>query len=996
MDEAGRPRLLIVGGNGSASSRFARVWPDLERWCRPRLVELAGQGGRCGASLPERFPGYVADLTAELRHAAAGERVICYGQGIGGLLLAHAVAGAPEIAERLILHAPVGAHLASRRLRPLLAWGPLGSCVRRLLGSSLLGPALATRFFESGGAVDGADRRAFAAGYRQARSFQPLFALTDPLAAMDGLDALTLPVTLLWGGRDNVVPAAHLPVWAERLAGALVTACIVPHWRHYPYMDRPAEFSAMLEVCHRALPAQGPVSLDDLTCFPARSKAGRLALMRASGLPVPPGWWIPQAALENGTAERLFVSLPSEGRYAARSSAAGEDQIGRTAAGVYESELEVAPAGLLEACGRVSGSGKAEYFAATGGAGEANTRCNVLVQEMAGRTAGGVAWVRALGADLEIAAGDFSRGVAGSEAVTRAALSTLGPPWTAVPDALPGGLSERLLWSGLWLLLRRAHALFGAGTLDMEWAYAPGAGFQILQARPVGERHPARRLLTAANLREVAPPEPSRFLLGTIEAVSQSLPRFYARFDGGIDAWQEPFTVTAAGRACINADFYAALMDRWGLPRSLVSRAIGGALPHRAWRPDRLLRSLPALARLATDWRRIYRLDAETLERLRRELEAAAGPGQLAAWFVQAFHSLVESMFRITGALAAGAPLWRGAAPDIATALMAADLRRAEASGEAQAWAEFYQSWGHRGEYESDPAVPRGDERPLCPHVAREPSRSDAGTDWSATRIPAEPRRLLPDPLSALPALLRHLPMLAPRHLQAHREWFKDSAMRLWAAFRARLMAEAALTVQHGILDRGEQIWDLTPLEIMALPAERWRDAAASGAAARPTITEAALFWSDTLEPYAASLSGSGGQAHQQRLPLVAGRVTGPAIVARTPSEALAVLAELAVDRSATGIAVGRPILLAPAVDPGWLPVFIQVAGVAAELGGRLSHAATLLRELGIPSVLNLAGVMSLVRNGETVELQVPPGDVRPLRGPDAQTAAAEPQIRPT
>jgi pyruvate,water dikinase len=72
--------------------------------------------------------------------------------------------------------------------------------------------------------------------------------------------------------------------------------------------------------------------------------------------------------------------------------------------------------------------------------------------------------------------------------------------------------------------------------------------------------------------------------------------------------------------------------------------------------------------------------------------------------------------------------------------------------------------------------------------------------------------------------------------------------------------------------------------------------------------------------------------------------------------------------------------LLAPAVDPGWLPVFVQVAGVAAELGGRLSHAATLLRELRIPSVLNLAGVTRAAVTGDTIELRVPPGEVRRIR----------------
>jgi phosphohistidine swiveling domain-containing protein len=137
------------------------------------------------------------------------------------------------------------------------------------------------------------------------------------------------------------------------------------------------------------------------------------------------------------------------------------------------------------------------------------------------------------------------------------------------------------------------------------------------------------------------------------------------------------------------------------------------------------------------------------------------------------------------------------------------------------------------------------------------------------------------------------------------------------------------------------------------------------------------LFWSDTLEPWPPA---GDRETPGERLPLVPGAVTGPALVARTPSEALAWLEETAAGRDATSQAP-RPILLAPAVDPGWLPVFVRVAGVATELGGRLSHAATLLRELRVPSVLNLSGVTTIARNGEQVRLVVPPGEVTRLDG---------------
>ena len=201
--------------------------------------------------------------------------------------------------------------------------------------------------------------------------------------------------------------------------------------------------------------------------------------------------------------------------------------------------------------------------------------------------------------------------------------------------------------------------------------------------------------------------------------------------------------------------------------------------------------------------------------------------------------------------------------------------------------------------------------------------------------------------------------------------------MRLWAAFRARMLAEATVLVRRGLLDRAENIWHLTPKEISSQPPEQWRQAASAGAALHSAAVEADLFWSDTLLPPAGPAVSAMGQRGPRRLPLVAGRVVGPALVARTPSEALSLLDAWSGETSSADKERARPILLAPAVDPGWLPVFLRVGGVATELGGRLSHAATLLRELGIPSVLNLPGVTLAARHGETVELRVPPGEVR-------------------
>ena len=45
------------------------------------------------------------------------------------------------------------------------------------------------------------------------------------------------------------------------------------------------------------------------------------------------------------------------------------------------------------------------------------------------------------------------------------------------------------------------------------------------------------------------------------------------------------------------------------------------------------------------------------------------------------------------------------------------------------------------------------------------------------------------------------------------------------------------------------------------------------------------------------------------------------------------------------------------------------MAGVAVEHGGAMGHAAILARELGLPAVIGLPGLMGRIHEGDEVEL---------------------------
>lgn len=92
------------------------------------------------------------------------------------------------------------------------------------------------------------------------------------------------------------------------------------------------------------------------------------------------------------------------------------------------------------------------------------------------------------------------------------------------------------------------------------------------------------------------------------------------------------------------------------------------------------------------------------------------------------------------------------------------------------------------------------------------------------------------------------------------------------------------------------------------------------------------------------------------------GVVTGPVKVLRTPSE----------DARLDG-----EILVAERTDPGWVPLYPSVSGLLIERGSILSHSAIVAREMGIPTIVGIAGLVSTLKTGQVVTMDGGAGIVR-------------------
>ena len=64
-------------------------------------------------------------------------------------------------------------------------------------------------------------------------------------------------------------------------------------------------------------------------------------------------------------------------------------------------------------------------------------------------------------------------------------------------------------------------------------------------------------------------------------------------------------------------------------------------------------------------------------------------------------------------------------------------------------------------------------------------------------------------------------------------------------------------------------------------------------------------------------------------------------------------------------------ILVARTTDPAWTPLFLTAGAIVVEEGGPLSHAAIIARELGLPAVLNVPGLLGRLASGESARLRV-------------------------
>lgn len=613
---------------------------------------------------------------------------------------------------------------------------------------------------------------------------------------------------------------------------------------------------------------------------------------------------------------------------------------------------------------------------------------------------------------------------------------------TMAPDAAPV-LDDSQALQLARLVRDAAHALdFSAPWFDLEWVW-DGARFWLLQARPVTARpwhtYPGlagqNAIWSNGNTRDVVPLP--------MQAMDWSISRALVDLllEAGYRVAGFPLQPgVKRGRLFKGRLYLNAALIQWegycgfGVHPAAMNRLLGGHHPEirvrpRGWRGRlrglgymlRYLARTPALRRRG---REQARAAFEICRRWRSEDLGALSDAELAARLNDAFphvqaqdglfllqgsaggslHMLLELVERylpgegysLVAALMAGGDgsvsarqgyeLMALARLAMADAQVAGWLKDGRPYDFAQlpedapfcaAFADFLDRYGHRGVHESYVRSPRWREDPgylldQLPALAgvdaealAQRQREAEATAWALldTVLPWTKR-----------GWARQL-LKAAREETADRELARSAMTAYSEVGRYRLLEVGRRMTVDGLLEKPEDAFQLLPWEMEAA-----LDGSLTAVGFRNRVADRDARFADWERHPAADVIEEG------RAPAAATATAPPADATGGGWRGVAVGTGLAegiarlIDRPEDGLRLAPgEILVAPATDPAWTPLFLKAGGLVMETGGYLSHGAIVAREFGVPAVVNLPGIRQALRDGQRIRVDGRSGRVEVL-----------------
>jgi phosphohistidine swiveling domain-containing protein len=295
----------------------------------------------------------------------------------------------------------------------------------------------------------------------------------------------------------------------------------------------------------------------------------------------------------------------------------------------------------------------------------------------------------------------------------------------------------------------------------------------------------------------------------------------------------------------------------------------------------------------------------------------------------------------------------------------------------------FLESYGHRGHYESDWALPRLHENPapalfairthlqgppqdLAATVERqEAAAAEAWRAFEACLTPWQRWTLLPRVRSTLRKL---------KQQYVWREQVRSDLTRVVSRLRAWHLVLADRFVERGWIDRRDDYFllELREVKQAALDASSGHGLRAIAAERRAQLDAERDLQMPLLMRESELPALLQSQPVRGTAPVRGEVLTGLCV---SPG---AVEAEVVVMRDPGDFAMMKrgAILVTTATDPSWTPLFTLASGVIVEVGGMLSHASTIAREYGLPALANVKNATRILKTGDRVRLDASAGRV--------------------
>jgi rifampicin phosphotransferase len=570
---------------------------------------------------------------------------------------------------------------------------------------------------------------------------------------------------------------------------------------------------------------------------------------------------------------------------------------------------------------------------------------------------------------------------------------------------------------------RAIEEAFGA-PMDIEWAFGPAGPngmrtLNLLQARPetVWSQRPAQS--------EASPPPPSATevldgrwapdaywsranMAEAIPGVASPLNwsiwgtageqgirwGFYAvgaleksRVSAPADP-EERCLAIFHGRPAANIDFFCSMGDRipgasgamiaeqflGGVPEGLTSSPVPRRYPVVLAKMPRLFATIPkrlAEAAEETDawWRSEIALTASRgLPALRRQMRGGAARMELSLGLTaeanfagaQPIYDQVVSLAEAVGRPELAGRVVAGHGSHIETRMVDDlwELSRGRLDLET-----YLDRYGYHGPSEGEVSarVWREDPEPVLAMARRYAERADATSPEETSKDRArQGREAEQDLLAALPRRRRAAARLVLKLSRVYlplRGIGKIPFVQSLDVIRAGARRAGVLLAEAGHLDDPEDVFYLQLDEICAEPSPEWKQRVADRKAerARHEAVQLPMSWRGRPDVTAPDpTSSEDGTATLEGIPASPGAYEG---VVRVTAD------------SACEDFVAGEILVTATTDPSWASVLFLAGALVVDIGGALSHAAVVAREMGVPCVMGTDSSTTVLRTGDRVRV---------------------------